>query len=506
LLSVTAADQAFAAGKLSLAQSLFSSQLALAPTLPNYAGLVRSQLEANRFLEALTTAQLAVAAFPQSGDAQSLIGDALLRAGRINEAATAYDKAIHIDRCSGRSFLGIGRIDTATAMRASAAKVLATAHSLSPHDPDVTAAYLETLAPPQRGTLIRALLDTKPVLPPRLINRLSNDLATIEQQVLCTVAPFERADIELNPLIQTGTFARSWGLKVRFNGKDNPLLELDTSVHGIVLNPKDAQRAGVRPLVSGPVTPDVAYTGIADTVRIGALEYHSCLVQVLPAAALADSNSLIGTDFFRDHLIHIDFVARQLSLAPLPVRPGLKDSDLSDRFVATDQKAWSPVYIVGQTVLLPTLVGNSGPYLFALDTGIRVAVVSPNIASNITGSHSEKTANFVGTSDEVIKVVSPGQRVESDNTKIYGPDGSLLRVEAPHPPTLHFAGNTRFDTYSVSFDISPFSRSLGLDVSGLIGFNTLRDFSIDINYRDGLARLVFDQNHRYTESEYRKVH
>jgi hypothetical protein len=37
----------------------------------------------------------------------------------------------------------------------------------------------------------------------------------------------------------------------------------------------------------------------------------------------------------------------------------------------------------------------------------------------------------------------------------------------------------------------------GTEVSGLPGFDVLRSFLIDINYRDGLARILFDQNRRY---------
>ena len=505
--AVTPADRALASGNLSSAQSLFSLQTASAPTLSNYSGLVRSELEANRLPEALATAQLAAAALPRSGDAESLIGDALLRASQITEASAAYDQAIHLDRCSARALLGIGRIDTFASMRASAAKVLSTAHALSPYDPEITAGFLETLAPPQRGTAIRALLDSNPIFPPRLITLLSNELAAIEQQALCTVTPFGKADLGLNPLVQNGIFPRSWGLKINLNGKTSPLLELDTTVHGIVLNPSDAQRAGVRPLLHGPAAPDAAYTGVADSVRIGALEYHACVVQVLPTAALAEGQSLIGVDFFRDHLIHIDFVAQQLSLAPFPDRPGLNASDLSDRFIAPEERDWSAAYIAGQAVLLPTFIGKAGPYLFALGTGINRSVFSPSIAATVTGVQSDRTANLFGTSDEVIKVISPTLRVESDNAKIYAPDGSLLRVQTPnHAPPLRFAGNSRLDINIVSFDISPFSRSLGLDVGGLIGFNTLHDFSIDMNYRDGLARVLLDPNHRYSENIKRKYY
>ncbi len=504
-VAATSADNSLAAGDLPKAENLYAAQLDSAPSVASYAGLVRIQIERNELPQALATAQKAAAAFPTSAQAQSLVGDALFRAGQIPEASIAFASALRLDQCSPRGHLGHGRINELLSRHAVAATELAAAHGLSPFDPEITVAWLETLPNPQRGSAVRAILDSKPILPPATVERLSTQLSLIEQQKLCTpAAAFTTAKLDLAPLMYNGLFPRSWGLQVRFNDKSTSLLELDSSVSGIVLNPKDAEKAGVRPLTTLPADPNTPYTGIADTIRIGAIEFHGCPVRVVPAAALANSESLIGTEFFRDHLIHIDFVAKLLTLNPLPVRPATAQQD---PYVSPEEKDWSPVYISGPNVLVPSLLNKKGPLLFLLDTGVGPIILSPAAMPSTVGKHSELTYSLKGSSGEILKVVTKWGDPDSNNTLIYAPDGSILKAYTPaQTPMLRFTNNERNNISTIAFDISPKSHGARTEISGVLGFNLLSDFSIDINYRDGLAQILLDQNHRYRERELRKLY
>jgi hypothetical protein len=496
------ADQAFAAGDPARAETLYRAKSGT-PDLVSYTGIVRSQLEQNKLSEALATAQAAAAAIPSAAEAQALVGDVYTRSGQIPEASAAYAKGLALDQCSARAHFGIGRLDDLVARRASAQHELALAHGLAPGDAEISLAYLGVLPDPQRVVLLRSVLASHPTLPPATVEKLTNDLAALDQHKTCTIhEAATTANLDLTPLMFNGILERSWGLEVQVNSADAALMELDSSVSGIVLTVKDADRAGVHRLTTATPPVDAVYAAVADKVRIGSLEYRDCVVHVAPAKILYGANSLIGTDFFRDHLIHIDYVAKQIKLAPFPVRPGIASMALSDQYIAPEEKSWSPVYIAGSNVLIPTLINKKGPYLFLLDTGIANTILAPLVASNLLSAGTDNTINLQGIDGEIVKVIEREGGADVNRTSVYAPGGDLLRVSRPAKlPTYIFTSNRVVDDRAISFDLSAKSHIVGTEVSALLGFSILHNYSVDINYRDGLARILYDQNRRYESRE-----
>ncbi len=132
VVSHTDADKLLISGSPAQARELFTAQLAAQPSVPNYTGLVDTQLAQDDFPAAQQTAQRAATAFPNSADALALTGDALLRAGQVPEAFTAYTRALTLDQCSYRAHLGMGRLDEFVSRHASAMHELTLAHKLAP--------------------------------------------------------------------------------------------------------------------------------------------------------------------------------------------------------------------------------------------------------------------------------------------------------------------------------------------------------------------------------------
>jgi tetratricopeptide (TPR) repeat protein len=494
----TPAHQAFNTGDSAQAESLAAAQVASTPTASNYAILVQSQLDQNKLQEAIASANKAVAALPTSAEALALLGDAEFRSGQIPEAAAVYVKAIGLDRCSAAAHFGFARLNDLVGRHLTAAKEFNFAHRLAPADPTITAAFLETVPLEQRLPPLRSFLAGHPVLPPAQLERLSNEFATLDQHLACApAAPFTTHSISLDKIYQNGRFIRSWGIKTRVNDTALPLLELDSSVDGIILKADDAAKAHVHPLTTTKA--DSIYKGVADELRIGDLTFKGCPVTVVPNNVVDNRNSLIGTSFFRDHVIHIDYVAMTLSLTPLPVAPG-STSELTDQFVAADEKDWSPVYVAGPNVLLPTLINKKGPYLFAVDTGSTYSILSPAVTNKELSGAKDATLNLQGYAGTIVKVIprDGGAAGVVDSTDVHNPAGAFLRVSRPVKfPVYRFASNEFPDETAVSFDITPVSHSIGVEVSGLLGFQILSYYSLDINYRDALARVLFDQNRRY---------
>jgi tetratricopeptide (TPR) repeat protein len=487
---------ALVAGNADRAQSLYAAQLASSPSPAAYAGLIRAQLAGNNLTAALAAAKSALAAIPTSPEVQASAGDVLLRSGQLPEADTAYSRSLSLDTCSARSHFGKGLINQLLARHADARHELDVAHKLSPNDPEITAAYLISLSEADRATPLNAFLSAKPLLPPDRIDDLTRQLAILQAHALCKeVEPIQTVKLSLSSVMLNGTTIRSWGFNTRLNN-DTQLLELDSSVSGIFLDEKQAAKAAVRPLIPGATT--VPYTGVVDHLKIGSVQYRDCPVRVVASATLAGANGLIGLDVFRDHLIHIDFPDQSITLSPLPDDP-LTAAPGNERSIITPtNKGWSQVYIDGGDILVPTLINKQGPFLFALDTGVVRTVISSDATSRTLGKTPDGSLAIRGISGPIVKVIPKEGGADLDRADVYSSGGALLKVSSPVKfPTLRFAG-TEFPAPNVmSFDITPKSHATAIEVSGLLGFDVLRSFLIDINYRDGLARILFDQNRRY---------
>ena len=147
----TPADLAYAHGDFAAAQTLYAAQVAASPTPQAYRGLVHSQLQLDLLPDAAKSAAAAAAASPTSGDARALNGEVLLREGQIPEATRAFSAALAADPCSPLAHFDNARIALILSRGSIATQELTTAHRLAPSDPEITAAWADTLPAPQRA-------------------------------------------------------------------------------------------------------------------------------------------------------------------------------------------------------------------------------------------------------------------------------------------------------------------------------------------------------------------
>lgn len=498
--AVTAADRALAAGDLAGAEALYTAQLS--SSAGAYAGLVHVQLERAETDAAMETARRAAAAQPGSAEAQALRGDVLLRMGQIPEANEAYSAAIALDPCSPAGHFGRGRVAELSGRHAVAATEFAASHPLAPGNVELTAAFLQTLPVAQRLAPLRAFLASQPLLLPSTREALGTELAVLTDHLDCTPEAFDAARLPLTQVLSTGRQVRSWGLTPAINEATLATpIELDTSVDGIVLSASDAAKVHVRPASTATASSDAPYLGMAGKIRVGTVAYRNCPVRVVPDSYLNHRNSLIGTNFFRDHLIHIDYVDQSVTLTPLPTPLSTARGGLTDQFMAPEEKGWTPVYVAGSDVLIPTLINKKGPFLMGLDTGSYRTILSPAVNSMQLNGVSDATLNLEGYSGPFIKVMRR-EGGYTDINFVYGEGGKSLKVTTPFKlAVFRFAGNEADDRSVVAFDIAPKSREDGINVAGFLGFYLLRAYTLDLNYRDALAHLVFDQNRRYETRE-----
>ena len=213
---------------------------------------------------------------------------------------------------------------------------------------------------------------------------------------------------------------------------------------------------------------------------------------------MVGEDGLIGADVFGDFLVEIDFPWEKLKLRELPKRPGQSDQPLAlkneeddsdqeaasktdtpeagdkktalgasssgpqDRYIAPEMQSFAHVYRFGHHLLVPTKVGDAPSKLFLLDTGALTNSISPEAAREVT-------------------------KVHNDSTIVKGLSGSVNKVYTAKKAVLQFGHLRQENQDMLSFDTTSISNDNGTEVSGFLGFVTLRFLDIKIDYRDALV-------------------
>jgi predicted aspartyl protease len=276
------------------------------------------------------------------------------------------------------------------------------------------------------------------------------------------------SDIKLEQMLIGPGQIRGVGLKVRFNDTASARLLLDTGAGGITIGRKVAEKIKAKRLSdhslegagdSGPVK---GYMAWVDKITIGDIEFHDCIVNVSSKKEIGNEEGLIGANVFQKFLTTIDFPAYKLHLRPLPevgaeTAAGTRPPETAD---------FSQVFSFGHLLLMPTRVGNSAKGLFALDTGAHVNTISPALARQVSSLHES-------------------------NVRVSGVSGFVKNVYTTDKARLQFSHFRFPEDEMITFDVPAIDKDLGTEVSGFIGFTSLRDMKVSIDYRDGLVNFDY---------------
>jgi predicted aspartyl protease len=283
---------------------------------------------------------------------------------------------------------------------------------------------------------------------------------------------------------------------------------LDTGASGILIKRSIAEHAGISKISEtkvwgiGNKGRRVAYVGIADSIKIGELEFQNCPVEVMESRSVAEEDGLIGADVFENFLVDIDFPHEKLKLDELPKRPGEPEQRLAlksedddsadddatpaessnptdakkvappagpqDRYISPEMQSYTRVYRFGHNLLIPTSIGKVPYKLFLMDTGSLANLISPAAAREVTKVH--------GDGDTIVKGIS----------------GSVDKVYSANKAVLQFGHLSQENQDMIAFDTKPISDSVGTEVSGFLGFVLLHFLDIKIDYRDGLIDFHYD--------------
>ena len=483
------------------------------PSPDAYAGLIRTYLKKKDVQQAYDTATQAL----QVADSTPIhvaLGEVYFRQGKIHDAEVEWAKVVNSGRQDARAYLGLARVRWAISMYKGAWTMIDKAHTLDPTDPEIQKLWTQRLSRSERIKFLEDYLAGQNNEDAETRSRMQHYLEYLKARAKDTrgarhlVSKTTTTETPLVRLLRDPRHVRGYGLSVEVNGRKSKLL-LDTGASGILINRNLAEKAGAKRLSDmaiwgiGDKGDKDGYTAVADSLKIGELEFQGCTVRVLEQRSVTDEDGLIGADVFSSFLVDIDFPNEKLHLKELPKRPeetnttiNLKTEDDDsepekrtsdnhaaltpsneskpvnsgphDRYIAPEMKSYTQVFRFGHMLLVPTSIGDVPAKLFLLDSGAFTNFITPAAAREVTKVHGDPRVTVKGLSGSV--------------TNVYSADKAVLQF-----------GHLRQENQGLlAFDLAHISDNVGTEVSGTLGFTLLRLLDIKIDYRDGLVDFSYD--------------
>jgi len=496
--SLADATALFRKGDFDKAIETYKGILREKPTSPDaWAGLIRSYLKLKDIGAASKSAEEALAAVdhPRVRTARA---EVLFRQGEISQAEKEWVSVINSGYPEARAYLGLARGRRANSMYRGEGELIRKAHDLNADDPDIKVLWLATLPQLQQIEQLKSLLGEQTSLDEEQREKLSNLLnSAVEwrKDHSCRLVSKTRTmEAPLTPMSKYPQYMRGYRLTVAVNRSDEALL-LDTGASGIVLGREVAEHAGVTLLFRtvlggiGGTGRTTGSIGFAESVKIGNMEFRNCPVRVTDEPFIGGAeDGLIGTDVFQQFLVDVDFPGEELKLSELPKRPGeqheelglssaeeqesgdgrLDESTAQDRYIAPEMQSFTRVYRFGHLLLIATSIGDVPPKLFVLDSGSASNVISLSAAEEVTKVHRRS------------------------NILMEGVTGSVRDVYTAKKAVIRFGHLAQQNQEIIGFDTTAQSENAGTEISGFLGFQTLRMLDIKIDYRDGLVNFAYD--------------
>ena len=364
---LTSPQIAMMGGQFAEAESLYRADLAKNPNNEeSTAGLVRALLAQQKVDDAAATVEAALTKDPQSPVLLTALAVVQHREGLPWEEAKTLDAALTTGICYAPLYLARANYFRFNSFYATSLRQIQMAHQLDPYDPQIWREWMHVLPPAQRIEELKKFLATNS----GDINEVRGakvELAMLENEsgngARCQLLSQTTAtDIPFTPIMVNAEFVRAWGLEVAFNGKKSHLV-IDTGASGLYINSALANKAGLKPLTRtqvggiGDNGAQSGYLALADSIRIGGLEFRNCMVQVSDRRNVVGNDGLIGMDVFSQFAVTLDFPWRKLTLGPLPPYPGMvvapmelntaahgqgssTNSGPHDRYVAPEMSDW----------------------------------------------------------------------------------------------------------------------------------------------------------------------
>lgn len=440
------------------------------------AALLSALVYQGRVDEAADAAENDAQNFPQSPDVLAARGDFAFYMGDMPEAEKLYKAALKLKAENARASYGLCRVFRAASLYHSARLLCLGAHELDPDDALITLAFTNYLVGDKRREFLPGFMQSHPWFFGHLeqVTETNSDLRGELQQR----KPFEldgaRQEVTL-PLtyLRDGPRITGIGIQVSLQGGKSLRLLLDTGASGMLLTQTAIDKAGLNHVGSfdvhgiGDKGARNAFLAVADTCSIGTLQYKTCVIRATAGkkGLVNAEDGLLGTDFFSDYLITIDFQRLTLHLAPLPERP--PNPQGYDRAPLPSENGFTPVFRFGDHLYVTTHVNGKSTGLFLIDTGSGMSAIDSTFARLTTKISGDQYMHVKGVS------------------------GYVKDVFEANKAELQFGRFRQSNLGLTAFNLNNNPEHQEVRMDGILGFPVLILFRLSLDYRNGLVNFDY---------------
>lgn len=436
-------------------QHIFLALLLAAPTAT--VGHVRELIAKDQWKEALAEARVLVAESP-GPDASAALGEALYRAGQIDDAGELLAPIAAGDDAPARALAQLGIVRAAQGKDGEAIALLERAVAKAPEDPWVVfrasgAARTRARTVELLETYLRIATDDDPDRLDGARGTIRLDRALGERNVWVRAASPERLEVPLKPLVGGGGYFIEAMIA---NGKKIRLL-LDTGSTGLFVVERAVKKGGLTPLseetvfAGGGEGRTSSSRGLLATLAIGGLRFADALVTTTKAEFDPQGriHGVLGLNVFSGYRVTMNLAKGRLLLEP-----------------CGDDAAGAPYWDVGGQMLVNASAMSGPGGLFLFDTGATRSMLARSFVDRVPGAQVEREAAV----------------------RTYGGNvGGAWSVRGVRLRFLEVVG--RGSTVFTS-DLTQRSRLGGVEVSGFLGMDLLDGTTIVVDTRARRVAVV----------------
>jgi hypothetical protein len=458
--SLEAAERLLRDGRAEEAASAFSRLVDAQPGDGRaIEGRVRALLVLDRWREALGEAREHHARHPDRPRVVSALGQALFRAGRLEEAQQRLEPLATRHDVPARALLTLSRLRSAAGRVEEAQRLVGRALESAEQDRDlhfwaaeVAGTREEALGHLRRYLELSAGDDPDRIEAARDTVELYRELGDRVVWEAEQLPP--RLELPLRPIWNRQGTRLGFVVEVRLGDKGKPVrLLLDTGSPGLFLVERLARKRGFQPLVEsitfggGGDRRHRSPRGVFSRFRLGELGFREALATTTRTELepLGRFHGVVGLSIFNGYRVTLDLPGKRLLLEP-----------------GREEASGSPYWICSAQMLIRVDAASGASGLFLLDTGASWSIVSMSFVEEAEGARLGSRANV----------------------RAFGGDVEGARLV--HDLSLEFQGlRTRDELRAV--DLSLRSRLTGTEISGYLGLDALDRTTIVI---DTVARRV----------------
>ena len=410
--------------------------------------------------------------FPESSDVLAARGDLAFYRGDMGQAQKLYVQALKVREANAHAHYGIYRLFRSASMYATARLHLLRAYDIDPREWEIAASWFSLLTPQRRKELAGQFkissgdMNGDEQMAQEFGMAVANELNG--RKTFEPVEPIAETNLHLS-ILGDPRSTQGVALDVSFNGGKPLRLVFDTGASGLVISERAAEKAGLKLAGQteaygvGEKGAKVVRGAFADTCKVGPIEYKTCFVQAVEGRNVVEQDGLIGADFFARYLVTIDFQKLSVHLKPLPER--MPSPQGYDRIVSDDEKAFTPVFRFGHSLMIPTAVNGKAIGLFLIDTGSSTSIIDSTFALESTKISANEYMHVKGVSGESKHVF------EADKAEI------------------QFATFRQRNLGMTVVDLNNSGKRETVRMSGILGLPVLSMFRLSLDYRNGLVKF-----------------